>query len=336
MADPTFAMLIDQSGFFKVKINDLFWTNLFVTFVFFSGIYSLLRTKLVKTVVVVSKEKWQTEAKIITSLVAGLFFVFGVIQIRYLVTPLAVLQKAGITLSEFTKRGYTEMLIASVLAFTMIIILENWTHKQGSRKLRIFFVGEIIWLIVSATRRNYLYQSSFGLTQARIVGAFLSLWLLIAAFLYIKKIASKLDNGWLIKYFVLASCWVLILLNAINSERIIAVNRPPTLGYGIDYQYLAQSSADGYEGWEKSLSFVEKEIASKKMMYIDEYIVADSVVNSLTSKYAYELGPQAEHYWHNYGSWNMSSKLARRYLLDNWQRLLTAQKELSIIGKQFN
>ena len=53
MADPTFAMLIDQSGFFKVKINDLFWTNLFVTFVFFSGIYSLLRTKLVKTVVVV-------------------------------------------------------------------------------------------------------------------------------------------------------------------------------------------------------------------------------------------------------------------------------------------
>lgn len=332
-ADPFFAQMVDKLAFFKINLNEQFWPSLVMTVIFFGGVFSLLKAKLVEIKKNKNKFNWQTEIGIVTSLVAVLFFVFGLIQIKYFVTGASELQKAGIMLSEYTRRGYGEMIAAGGLAFIMIVVLEQLVNSTNLKKLRIFFILEIIWLIAAATRRNYLYQDTFGLTQIRIIGAFLSLWLIGNCILYLKKMWNNLENGWFIKYAILLTGWVLILLNAVDVDRIIAVYRPPTLGYGIDYEYLSKSGADGYEGWEKVISYTENMVEGKKTMKQADYYPLSKTTWNLMNKYAYEFGPQAEGYWHNYGSWNLTSKMARRYMLDNWGRLLKLENKLTELSK---
>lgn len=335
-ADPLFARLISSIPILKINLDSRVFGNIFWSVLFLLSIYTLLKSSLVKQAITIKKVNLATELTIVSVVAVLLFFVFGALQIKYFISSAAALEKMGIMLSEYTRRGYGEMIFAGFLAFIMIALIEHLGASTLLKKLRIVFLTEIVWLVVAATRRNYLYQANYGLTEARILGFFVSVWLLLACVIFIIKMLRERDNGWLVKKLVLTTGVVLIGLNITPIDRLIAEGRVPTLGYGIDYYYLANLSSDGYQGWDKVLTKVEGDL--KSYPNVDDTTVwgAEGLIGYMRSKLDNTLNPQSEHYWHYLGAWNPNSEKGRKYLLDNWERIKGADDQLRAAQKRID
>lgn len=307
-----FFLLVQADPIFA-KITQDFFNNLgertIVSLILFAVLMVLGITKIADRVVAQVKTKTIALGKahelgIITGSIIVLFAVFIGIQFRYLFSNVGEreLHQLGInslTYSEYVRKGFFELLIASALASSVIVYVLRYLHALEDRqKLIIQFISSILTietglLLLSAGKRVELYAGAHGLTRARIFGFIFLLWLAAFLIFYFIRILKEIKQT---KFFVMsltATAGALLLINVINIDSVIATKYRPTVNNEIDYYYLSSLSTDAYESWKPAITDAENtlnRLASTKTISSNEYrefFYRQATINALIYKINY-------------------------------------------------
>ncbi|GLC23675.1 DUF4153 domain-containing protein [Roseisolibacter agri] len=196
------------------------------------------------------------EVTVAIALVDALFLTFGALQVGWLFGGSRALATAGVTVAEYARRGFFELVVVAALALPMLLLAHGLvgegTPSPHSRRAHRHFriaagalIALVLVLLVSAADRMRLYLTAFGLTEQRFYASAFMAWLGVVfawagATLLRGRVAQfalgTLVSGW---------AWVL-LLHAVNPDaRIVNVNAVRAArGLDLDAEYLAGLSAD--------------------------------------------------------------------------------------------
>ncbi|MDR0463215.1 MAG: DUF4173 domain-containing protein [Pseudomonadales bacterium] len=187
--------------------------------------------------------------------IAALLFFYLMVQARYFfISPSEVaLERLGIdvfTYSQYVRQGFFELLLVVAIVLGVLIntirLLPNLTNKFQTKLLTIsatILSIELVLILITASRKLYLYFDAHNFTRMRLYGVAFLLLLLYAIILFSLKVWKRIDWRKFKIGLVIAPLLGLSLANFINWDYLIARN-PPTVNYQIDYNYLMWLSTD--------------------------------------------------------------------------------------------
>lgn len=267
-ADPVFEKI--SSDFFKniwersILSLLIFTVSLGLGLIKFTGKLDQFKESLVS-----SKKEYELTLVLVS--VGLLLLLFISVQFKYLFSNLGEreLHQLGIkslTYSEYVRRGFFELLIASSIVTGVIIYALEVIHKLiNKQKLLIqsissVLIVEIGLLLLSAAQRVNLYQLEHGLTRARVFGFIFLLWLGLVLVILLVKVFKDIKKEWFFTSQLLTFFSFLLLTNLINIDGIIATKYKPTVNKEIDYFYLTSLSSDGYESWVLAIENASRQL----------------------------------------------------------------------------
>lgn len=187
---------------------------------------------------------------VVLGLVNALFALFVYIQIKYLFGGTTFVLGNGITIAEYARSGFFELVRVLILAAVLIIGTHRSFAHHGSHwvinSLQALFIAQIGVVAASALYRMGIYQDTYGFTTMRlyvewfiyaVMGA-----LLFSGIALIAKIQFR-------RFFQTVLCAVLIVaatVSLINVDGVIArenISRFKT-GKGLDMNYISRLSSD--------------------------------------------------------------------------------------------
>ena len=183
-----------------------------------------------------------------------LFLLFVVVQARWLFGGAALVQSTtGLTVAEYARRGFFELVTAAALVVPVLLVAEWATLRQGPKQessfralatLLVLLVGV---LLVSALQRMLLYVENFGLTELRLYTTAFMAWVaLVCAWLaltVLRGVRARFAFGALMQGLA-----VLAALHLVNPDALITrvnLRRALAKGPAFDAAYAAGTlSAD--------------------------------------------------------------------------------------------
>ena len=181
--------------------------------------------------------------------VAALFAIFVGIQLRWLFGGAdVVLATTGLSLAEYARRGFFELVIVAALVLPLILgsraMLSDAAALQRHRNLSLVLLGLLGAIITSAILRMQLYVANYGLSSDRLYALVFMLWLSVV---FLAMLPTVL-RGWnkpFAAITVLSGFATLFALNAANPDAVVArTNLNRTSVRAVDYEYLARLSGD--------------------------------------------------------------------------------------------
>lgn len=193
------------------------------------------------------------EVCVALALVDALFLAFGVLQLGWLFGGEAALARAGVTVAEYARRGFFELVAVAALALPLLVGAHAAVAAapEGTRARRAFrlaagaLVALVLVLLASALDRMRLYRDAFGLTEARFYATALLAWLGVV----FAWAAATLLRGRTAPFALgtLLSAWGgVLLLNVTNpAARVVTTNvGRAAAGRAFDVAYLIGLGAD--------------------------------------------------------------------------------------------
>lgn len=201
------------------------------------------------------------EVGIVVGLLDLLFFLFVLIQMRYLFGGAALVQATtGLTYAEYARRGFFELVTVAGLALP-ILLLAHWLLRSPSlsaeRVFRLLAGAQVVLLVVimaSALQRMRLYQSEYGLTELRLYTTALMLWLGVVFAWFsatvLRGLRERFAFGALVSAFLVVG-----ILHVLNPDGLIVqINTAREHeGREFDAHYVASLSADAVPGLLRAL-----------------------------------------------------------------------------------
>ena len=168
-----------------------------------------------------------------------------------------VLQTAGLTYAEYTRQGFAELMVVTLLTLLVVAVAARRAPRSGvvdatlSRvALAVLCLGTL-GVVASALRRMDLYVDAFGLTRLRLFVVVVELAL--AAVLVLLLVAGiRWRGGWLPRSLVQVAAVAMLSLALINPDaQIVRHNTAPGLDTPLDVSYLRGLSADAVPDMER-------------------------------------------------------------------------------------
>lgn len=300
-ADPIFDKLT-SSVFSYSSLTDIIKRIFLTVFFFMAAIPFIVKSKENKLPHINSYLKaymYRKELSVVIAMVNIVLGVFLFIQWKYLflqsVTPVDLKRFGLTTYSEYVRRGFAELLLATAIVYCLSWLV-NLTRKLKTERdilslLDPILAVQISIFILSIVRRVILYTQYHGLSLVRIYG----LWFLVGLTglfltLYLRSLRPKIR--WVTVELVFGAVMV-IILGTVNFESIIVRVLPPTVNNKTDYVYLSRLSADGVDGWLVSYDAARRELADSRYnhkSYLDpldrkQIAYAGEILFSLTRRY---------------------------------------------------
>lgn len=131
------------------------------------------------------------EVGTVLGLLALLFAVFVAVQLRYLFGGSALVEVTpGLTYSAYAREGFAQLVVAAGLVLPILLASDWLLRREPARDAKRFraLAGVLVLLllvvIASAFQRVRVYQEAYGLTESRLYGVAVLLWLtLVTAWL---------------------------------------------------------------------------------------------------------------------------------------------------------
>ncbi len=261
-ADPVFAKLIENfmSEFVGRTIVTVFFVSVFIVIVSVkqtnsdtnSGIFNFVST---------------IEILIPVIAVVGLLLVFIGVQVTYLFGSHSDLARFGFTYSEYVRRGFIELLIATAVGGVLAYVLflkkstQGWLSKLVTIA-NVVLIIELGILLVSALKRDLLYIDMFGFTRTRLIGGFVLIWLAGLLLLLLGlNLIKKLNEKYFWKWLGLLTLILIVSINIFNVDEFIATQNPPSVtNKQPEYYYLASLSEDAINGWINIIPKIESDV----------------------------------------------------------------------------
>ncbi len=215
-----------------------------------------------------------------------LLAVFLFIQFKYIfLGSTDLLTQLNLSFSEYVRKGFTELLIATGIGGICSYILTLRVRKEPEHRMNtlaiisnLVLIVELGLILASAFKRDLLYVDTYGLTRVRIVGGLFLLWL--AGFLSALGIFASRKT--LRESKLLLTIWIISLgvwcgINIINIDKKVMAGSPGHHLY-TDYFYLSQLSEDVQNEKTQMLKKMENEINTltlkSELTDIEEYQLA--------------------------------------------------------------
>ncbi|MBI2599610.1 DUF4173 domain-containing protein, partial [Candidatus Daviesbacteria bacterium] len=272
-ADPIFGKLTQD---IMKNVGERTIVSLVIFIVMFTfGIIKILEKVTEEKVSEIAKGK-SHELIVITGSVLFLFAVFISVQFRYLFLgveerELSQLGITSLTYSEYVRRGFFELLIASTISSGVIVYALKYLHFLTDRQkplVQIFTAVctvETGLILLSAVKRVALYADAHGLTRARVFGFVFLIWLAVLLTIFLIRVFKQWRKEKFFTSVLISTFLILLSVNLINIDGLIATKYRPTVNEEIDYYYLTNLSTDAVESWipaildsERIISQLEK------------------------------------------------------------------------------
>jgi hypothetical protein len=197
------------------------------------------------------------DTAVFMGLVVALFLAFVFFQLGYLFGGReTIVSTTGLTLAEYARRGFFELVIVSGLTLALLIAISNTgCNQRVFRPSAGILVVCVLIILTSAAQRLSLYINEFGLTIDRLTAVAAMLWLTIGLLLFtatvlrgsIKDFAAGLTLTAIIIGFGLAFSNPAAVVAKINIERAVNDNKI------IDVDYLTFLGSDAVPVIVKSM-----------------------------------------------------------------------------------
>jgi hypothetical protein len=191
-----------------------------------------------------------TEALIILAVVDVVVGLFVCLQVAYLFGGLDTLVAAGMTYSDYARRGFFELVAAACLAGAVVVVLETTIERRTRPYLAAMLVllGLTAVVLASAALRLRLYQDAYGWTELRLY-VLTTIGALAAALALMVVLALLGRMRWLGHGLAVIAVVALLGSNVVapasivaarNVERVVNPSLVPPDGHaGLDAGYLA-------------------------------------------------------------------------------------------------
>jgi hypothetical protein len=176
------------------------------------------------------------------------YLLFTVVQFSYLYGGITALPN-GFTYAEYARRGFFELILVTIINFTLLIASTLFTKKESPLKgilnsaytLLVLFTFNMLF---SAHFKMSLYESAFGYTYLRI---FVHFFLLLLFILFVIVLAGIWINKIPVaKLSIIAALLMYLFINFVNVDSIIVnqnIKRYDSTGK-IDVNYFTYLSYD--------------------------------------------------------------------------------------------
>jgi len=184
-----------------------------------------------------------------------LFLVFVIVQLRYLFGGNALVQVTpGLTYAEYARRGFFELVAASVLVVPVLLAADWLVDRRVRRDVLVFRglaglqIGLVLAIAASALQRLRLYHASYGLTEERFYAMVLLIWigamLLWLAATVLRGRRERFAFGALTSGLATVALLLVVNPDAIVARTNVARIAPAGAPVRFDAAYAASQSAD--------------------------------------------------------------------------------------------
>ncbi len=305
-ADPIFKVLIDS--ILKDALGRISW-SLVLAAVF----TCLLSIKLTESDDKTPQLRFLSVHDVVVPVLVlvGLFGFFLLVQGKYLFASHEVFKQFNLTYSQYVRKGFIELLVATGLAGIICYILilkQRVTERKNIQWLTIVLLIELGLLLASAWRRDLMYIEVYGLTRMRIIGEVFLFWLTgnVMLLLGLSTIMQFEEKVVLVGISVL-TIGALGYFTLVNMDLRIA-STSPKQQYGMrDLFYLANLSPDAASTWEGIVRESEERISA--LINKDYALTDDEKAQLANIKLALiSLVAQRERLEKKFGPWDQVKK----------------------------
>lgn len=196
-------------------------------------------------------------------LLIGLFIF---LQAKYLFANQAEFLTFGITYSDYVRKGFIELLVASflggIIAYAVFLktrLLSTERNISGLLATNVIMIMGLFMLLISALKRDLLYLDVYGLTRTRFIGGMFLFWLAgLFIMLLLITLRKKVVERHLFAVMGVLGILFLVIMNGVNIDQYIAQNyRPGDFNNEVDYYYINQLSEDAVLGWKDSILYAK-------------------------------------------------------------------------------
>ncbi len=193
------------------------------------------------------------EASVALGLVDLLFLGFGALQVGWLFGGARALSLAGVTVAEYARRGFFELVAVAALALPLLLLThatadDDTAAPRDRRAFRLAagtLVALVLVLLLSAADRMRLYTDAFGLTESRFYASAFMGWLGVVFAWAAASLLRGRPAPFAVGSLVAAWTWVLALHVVNPDARIVDVNAARAVaGRSFDVGYVLGLSAD--------------------------------------------------------------------------------------------
>lgn len=203
-----------RKGFFRLRLGRIELTINAIAQWITQRIQRLLRLSII-------------ESGIITGSVMLLFLGLVVVEFGYFFGGKSNIMVDAYTYSSYARRGFFELVAATAVTVILVSALDTMTYRITERENQIFRILTSLFvmasgpLFISAFLRILLYESVYGLTQARLIGLMFIIWLSVVMVLLIFKIWMAQSNIFQVGIIGSGLLFIMIL-NVMTPEAVIA------------------------------------------------------------------------------------------------------------------
>ena len=254
-----------------------------------------------------------TEIAIVLGSLALLFAAFVGVQLRYLFGGAEAVQASlDLTYAEYARRGYFELVTASLLLLPVLAGLD-WARRQEGTTRALYLalatlLSALLFVVMaSAWQRLAIYRETFGLTELRLYTAVSLPWLGVTLLWFLLLVARRVTDR-AIAGAVLLGVACLLGLYALNPHDLITrtnIERGAA-GHDLDVAYAASLSADALPALLDHLPALQ--------------LAADDAVARCTLALRFVHTAEASRDWR---AWNLSRRHA--------QDLIAARSDLPLV-----
>ncbi|WP_291300758.1 DUF4153 domain-containing protein [Desulfosporosinus sp. BICA1-9] len=239
-ADRVFKHFIDEitSSFGTINMTDFSLQSLLaflISILVFSYTWSFLRpndrmkTQMQQGDTATIKNSWDPVISItILSLINCVYLSFTLIQFGYMFDSLNNALPADFTYAQYARRGFFELLMVTLINFSLLLSSLRFTRKDGklvARTVRILHSLLVLCTMViltSAFFRMSLYEAAFGYTYLRVLTHSFMMFLFVLFAVAFYKIWNERIS--LLKPYIVITIIAYMILNFANIDVLIAKN----------------------------------------------------------------------------------------------------------------
>jgi hypothetical protein len=244
------------------------------------------------------------EALIVLVVVDAVFATFVGLQIAYLFGGQSTLVAAGLTYSDYARRGFFELVAAACLAGAVAVVLEATVARRSRSYLAalLALLGLTAVVLVSAALRLRLYQDAYGWTELRLY-VLTAIVALAAALALMTALAAFGRMRWLGHGLAVIGLVALVGLNLVapaafvaarNVERVIDPSLVAPGGHaGLDAGYLGVLPDDAVPVLVGSLDALPARERQDVLAVLEERRRELATDAAFQSPFAWNLGREA-------------------------------------------
>jgi len=192
------------------------------------------------------------DSRIILVTVSAIFTFYLILQAKYLFSGATL--PDGVTYADYARRGYGELLVATILASVVVYValraIKTAEYKKVDTYIGLSLVLLNIFVAITAWKRLSLYESAYGWTMTRFVARMGLVCIFIGSLLLMGWVVRKVSSRTLYSsnWYVLA---VVLLVSAMLNPVGIIVRRNiterPRREVPVDTTHMLSLSADSYK-----------------------------------------------------------------------------------------